>query len=315
MSGGVQFFEVSEDQAGQRLDNFLMARLKGAPKTLIYRVIRKGEVRVNKGRAKADRRVVAGDVIRVPPMRLSEPKVLHAPSAQLVATLENAILYDQDGLLIVNKPSGLAVHGGSGINLGLIESLRQLPGNHGFLELVHRLDRETSGCVMVARKRSVLKFLQDGLRQRGVIQKSYCALVRGAWPKHLRSVDVPLLRNEAVGGERYVRPHSEGKPSLTEFTVLERYAEGTLMEAKPVTGRTHQIRVHAKHVGHALVGDEKYGDDSFNQSMRAFGFKRLFLHARSLEVPLPSGEVIRVEAPLPADLTKALQQLAPLARG
>lgn len=310
MSVGVQYFEVSQDEEGQRLDNFLITRLKGAPKSLVYRVIRKGEVRVNKGRAKPERKLQVGDQVRVPPMRLAEAKEQHAPSAQLVDTLQQAILYNQDGLLIVNKPSGLAVHGGSGINLGLIESLRQLPGNKGFLELVHRLDRETSGCVMVAHKRSVLKFLQEALRQRGQIQKCYWALVQGAWPKHLTSVDVPLLRNEGLNGERFVRPHNDGKPSLTEFRVLQRFATTTLVEARPITGRTHQIRVHARHVGHPLVGDDKYGDDNFNRVMKSQGAKRLFLHAASLQLILPTGEPLFVEAPLPEDLARVLATLS-----
>jgi 23S rRNA pseudouridine955/2504/2580 synthase len=306
----VQYFEVSDDEAGQRLDNYLMSRLKGAPKSLLYRVIRKGEVRVNKGRVKPDSRLSAGDRIRVPPMRLGPSKVPQAPSEAFAAHLASAIVYDKDGLLIVNKPSGLAVHGGSGISLGLIESLRQLPGNKGFMELVHRLDRDTSGLVMVARKRSMLKYLQEGLRQRDLIQKHYLALTAGCWPQGLTQVDAPLLKSEEINSERFVRVHPAGKPSLTRFQVQQAFACATLVEAKPVTGRTHQIRVHAKHAGHPLIGDEKYGDAHMNQQLKLLGARRLFLHAWRLQLQLPSGEALDICAPLPDDLQKVLAALA-----
>lgn len=309
MLTGVQFFEVTENEAQQRLDNFLVTRLKGVPKALVYRVIRKGEVRVNKGRAQPDRRLQIGDVVRVPPMRLSEATAVPVPSQSQVTALQQAIVYDHEGLLVVNKPSGLAVHGGSGVRLGLIESLRQLPGHKGFLELVHRLDKETSGLVMVAKKRSMLTFLQQALRERGRVQKTYWALVRGHWPKQLHQVDAPLLRSDGKGGERYVKVHTEGKPSLTHFKVLQRFQDATLVEAKPITGRTHQIRVHAKHAGHALVGDEKYGDAGFNAQMQRLGIDRLFLHAAALALVLPNEQTLQLEAPLPLNLQQALTRL------
>lgn len=309
MSSKVQLFTVSEDEEGQRLDNYLVTRMKGVPKSAVYRVIRKGEVRVNKGRAKPDRRLQNGDVVRVPPLRMADTQPVAAPGQSLVHHLQNAILYDQGGLLIVNKPAGLAVHGGSGISLGLIEALRQMPGHQGFLELIHRLDRETSGCVMVARKRSVLRHFQERLREREGVQKAYLALVQGSWPKNVTSVDVPLKRFVQNNDERIVRVSAEGKPSLTRFDVLEKFAEATLMRAYPVTGRTHQIRVHALYKGCPLVGDEKYGDTTLSQTFRQLGGKRLFLHAEQLNLVLPDGENICVRAPLPDDLNELLLKL------
>ena len=303
----VQFFEVTADYAGQRLDNFLLARLKGVPKSLIYRVIRKGEVRVNKGRAKPERKLEAGEIVRVPPMRTREVELV-APSQGLVNTLSDAVLYDDNGLMIINKPSGLAVHGGSGINIGMIETLRQAY-NAPYLELVHRLDRDTSGCVMVARKRSMLKYLQDGLRNKGVIQKRYLALVEGHWPKSLSVVDVPLKRCEYPNGERIVRVSAEGKESETHFKVVQYFDGCTLIAAKPLTGRTHQIRVHAQHAGHALVGDEKYASSELNKVMRSKGFKRLFLHAYNLGLSLPDESTLSVSAPLPYDLRRPLEAM------
>ncbi|MCR6651500.1 MAG: 23S rRNA pseudouridine(955/2504/2580) synthase RluC [Cellvibrionaceae bacterium] len=309
MSAKVQLFTVSADEDGQRLDNYLVTRLKGVPKSAVYRVIRKGEVRVNKGRAKPERRLQTGDVIRVPPLRLAETQPLAAPGQSLVLHLQDAVLYDECGLLIVNKPAGLAVHGGSGISLGLIEALRQMPGHHGFLELIHRLDRETSGCVMIARKRSVLKYFQEGLRERQGVQKSYLALVQGRWPKGVTQVDVPLKRFLQNDGERIVRVNAEGKPSLTRFEVLEVLPQATLVRASPVTGRTHQIRVHALHKGCPLVGDDKYGDTALNESLRGQGSRRLFLHAEKLDLTLPDGKSLSVAAPLPDDLDNLLLKL------
>ncbi len=301
----VRFIEVADDFEGQRLDNFLLARLKGVPKSMIYRVIRKGEVRVNKGRAKPDRKLVAGDIVRVPPVRTKQVEQV-TPSQQLLETLDKAVLHDDKGLLIINKPSGLAVHGGSGIHIGMIEALRQAyQAPH--LELVHRLDRDTSGCIMVARKRSVLKHLQEALRHKGQIQKYYLALVAGHWPKNLSVVDVPLKRCEYPNGERIVRVHEEGKPSVTHFKVIQAFADCTLVLAKPLTGRTHQIRVHAQHAGHALIGDEKYTDATINKTMRNKGFKRLCLHACRLDLPMLEGHTLSTSAPLPDDLLNPLR--------
>lgn len=308
----VQYYQVTENEDGQRLDNYLLSRLKGAPKSLIYRVIRKGEVRVNKGRVKPDTRLKPGDMVRVPPMRLSEEQAPVPVGEGLKQHLLASIIYDADGLLVVNKPSGLAVHGGSGVSLGLIESLRQLPGNHGFLELVHRLDRDTSGLVMVARKRSMLTYLQECLRERGVIQKTYLALVQGSWPKHRNQVNAPLLKSGEMNQERFVKVAAQGKPSLTEFQIVQTFLNCTLVEAKPITGRTHQIRVHAQYAGCPLIGDEKYGAAEVNSAFRAFGCRRLFLHAARLDLVLPSGAPLSLSAPLPEDLSACLNQLARL---
>jgi len=305
----VQVLTVTEDEEGQRVDNYLISRLKGVPKSAVYRIIRKGEVRVNKGRVKPDRKLSIGDQVRIPPMKTLVQKPPAVPGHNLINLLNDSILYDQDGLMVVNKPSGLAVHGGSGVNLGLIEALRQLPGTHGFLELVHRLDKETSGCVMIARKRSVLKKLQEALRLRKGVGKNYLALVQGAWPKKLRLVDVPLKRNLLASGERVVRVSSDGKSAQTRVEIVKRYDVATLVKASPITGRTHQIRVHCKHGGCPLVGDEKYGDTSSAEMFNRLGSSRLFLHAASIELNIPDWEPIKVEAPLPEDLVELLSRL------
>jgi 23S rRNA pseudouridine955/2504/2580 synthase len=312
----VSFVSVDDDQAGQRLDNFLMARLKGVPKSRIYNIIRKGEVRVNKGRSKPDYKIVQGDEIRIPPVRMSEKDPVTKPSNTMTTLLESSILFENEGLLVINKPPGLAVHGGSGISLGLIETLRQMRPDARYLELIHRLDRDTSGCIMIAKKRSMLRHLQAALREKNTsgITKVYQALVIGHWPKTCRRVDAPLLKVEVADDERVVRVHADGKPSLTEFKLLQDYSNCSLIEARPITGRTHQIRVHAKHMGHSLVGDEKYGDDEFNKEMKAKGVKRLFLHAAELGFYLPEAkEKTIVKAPLAADLTAVLNKLELLA--
>ena len=254
----VRWLEIDTDIAGQRIDNYLMARLKGVPKSLIYRILRKGEVRVNKGRVKPDYKLQPGDVVRVPPVRVAQKVDLMRPSDSLATFLKDNTLYEDDDLFIVNKPSGLAVHGGSGVSLGLIESLRQIRDER-FLELVHRLDRGTSGCVMVAKSRRGLLYMQQQLRD-GDIDKVYRALVVGRWPNRRRQVKVSLLKSQLSSGERIVRAveqeTSGAKASLTEYRVLNRYAESTLVEAKPVTGRTHQIRVHSQYTGHPILGDD-----------------------------------------------------------
>lgn len=311
MFQGVQYITVSADESGQRVDNYLIRILKGAPKSLIYRVIRKGEVRVNKGRVKPERKLLEGDILRVPPVRVAEPSTAK-PSEQLQKLLKESMVYESDQLMIVNKPSGLAVHGGSGLSLGLIEALRAMDDSPPYLELVHRLDRDTSGCVMVAKKRSMLKHIQQLLASGHGVDKRYLALVKGAWSKRKTRVDAPLRKNELHSGERVVRVLPDGKPSITEFRIITRYDTSTLVEAKPITGRTHQIRVHALHAGHPLVGDDKYGDADFDKEMKQKGVKRLFLHAASLSLKLPDGRTLRVEAPLPQDLSKGLKNLTEL---
>lgn len=306
----VQFLEVEPELAGQRIDNFLRTRLKGVPKTLIYRILRKGEVRVNKGRIKPDYKLQAGDVVRVPPLRMSEPDE-PAPLAQgLLERLEAAVVYEDKGLIVLNKPIGIAVHGGSGLSYGVIEAFRQLRPDARELELVHRLDRDTSGLLMIAKKRSMLRYLHEALRGDGV-DKRYLALVRGSWPTSKKRVSAPLLKNTLRSGERMVEVSDQGKEALTLFRVVRRFGEfATLVEASPITGRTHQIRVHARHAGHSIAGDPKYGDEVFDREIRELGGKRLFLHAHSLRLTLPDGTELAVEAPVDELWTATLERLS-----
>lgn len=308
-ASSVQFLEVEPELAGQRIDNFLRARLKGAPKTLIYRILRKGEVRVNKGRIKPDYRLQAGDIVRVPPLRLAEADE-PVPLAQgLLERLEASIVHEDKGLIVINKPAGIAVHGGSGLSYGVIEAFRQLRPDARELELVHRLDRDTSGLLMIAKKRSMLRHLHAALRGDGV-DKRYMALVRGSWPTARKQVNAPLLKNTLRSGERMVEVSDEGKEALTLFRVLRRFGEfATLVEASPVTGRTHQIRVHARHAGHSIAGDPKYGDEDFTREIRELGGKRLFLHAYQLRITLPEGEVLSLEAPVDEMWQQTLERL------
>lgn len=308
-STGVQLLDVPADYAGQRIDNFLRTQLKGAPKTLIYRILRKGEVRVNKGRIKPDYRLQAGDQIRVPPLRLSEPDEPAPLARGLLERLEDSIVHEDKALIVINKPAGIAVHGGSGLSGGVIEVFRQLRPDARDIELVHRLDRDTSGLLMIAKKRSMLRFLHEQLRGDGV-DKRYHALVRGHWPAAKKKINAPLLKNTLRSGERMVEVNDEGKEALTEFRVLRRYGEfATLVEARPVTGRTHQIRVHARHAGHAIAGDPKYGDEAFSQEIRDLGGKRLFLHSANLVIPLPEGGQLRLEAPVDSTWSQTLERL------
>ncbi|MCJ0974340.1 23S rRNA pseudouridine(955/2504/2580) synthase RluC [Pseudomonas sp. PS1] len=308
-TSGVQLLEVSPELAGQRIDNFLRTQLKGVPKTLIYRILRKGEVRVNKGRIKPEYKLQAGDMVRVPPLRIAE-RDEPVPLAQgLLERLEAAILYEDKALMVINKPAGIAVHGGSGLSFGVIEALRQLRPECKELELVHRLDRDTSGLLMVAKKRSMLRHLHEQLRGDGV-DKRYMALVRGRWDSGKKQVSAPLLKNTLRSGERMVEVTSDGKEALTLFRVLRRFGDfATLVEAKPVTGRTHQIRVHARHAGHGIAGDSKYGDEDFSREIRELGGKRLFLHAYALTVPLPDGAELKLEAPVDELWTSTLERL------
>lgn len=308
----VRLVEVHADQAGQRIDNFLISQLKGVPRSRIYRLLRKGEVRVNGGRTKADYKLAPGDQVRLPPVRVPQRPPPRVPGSNLIELVTQAFLYEDDDVLAINKPPGLAVHGGSGIDLGLIEILR-----HHFqsqrLELVHRLDRETSGCVLVAKRRQVLKDLQAQFRE-GTVHKRYQVLVAGSWPRHCNRIEAPLLKNQLAGGERMVMVSSAGKPSATEFRVLRRFQQVSLLEANLLTGRTHQIRVHTQHVGHPIVGDDKYGDRECNKLMARYGARRLFLHSAHLDFRRPGGqERLALEAPVPHDLAQVLDKLAPFA--
>ena len=305
----VRVVEVKPDFQGQRIDNFLMTYLKGAPRTFIYRILRRGEVRVNKGRIKASYRVQAGDQVRIPPMRLPEPKAGIEPGEGLKRRLEESILYEDKRFLVINKPSGVAVHGGSGVSYGLIEALRSLRPHEHHLELVHRLDRDTSGCLLISKKRSALRILHELMRENR-IDKRYWALLAGQCEWKTRMVDAALRKNTLKGGERIVRVDADGKPAKTRFRCLRRFRDATLVEAHLLTGRTHQIRVHVASMGHPVLGDVKYGDEPSNRTMKVKGLRRLFLHAATLRFRWPDEkEDIVIDAPLEKVLLDVLERL------
>lgn len=311
----VQFFEVDADQSGQRIDNFLRTLLKGVPKSLIYRILRKGEVRVNKKRVKPEYKLCDGDLIRVPPMRVSDPADPPSTKLDRVATLESHILFEDEAIIVVNKPSGMAVHGGSGLSFGVIEALRALRPDARFLELVHRLDRDTSGCLLIAKKRSALRNLHEQLRNKSV-DKRYQALVVGQWPESRHKVKAPLQKNILKSGERLVSVSPEGKESETRYRLLQSFNNASLVEASPITGRTHQIRVHCLHAGHPIACDDKYGDGEFETKMRNLGLQRLFLHAHRLSFIHPvSNQKMTFEAPLDENLSQTLAKLAEFSGG
>jgi 23S rRNA pseudouridine955/2504/2580 synthase len=302
-------YQASSEDDGQRLDNFLLRYLKGVPKSHIYRLLRKGEVRVNKGRVNASTRLAVGDQVRIPPLRVAEAEPAASPPRPLQELLERRILFEDQGLLLINKPSGLAVHGGSGLSFGLIEALRAMRPQESGLELVHRIDRDTSGCLLLAKRRSVLRDLHEQIRLNRV-EKRYLALLAGRWRHGKERVDAPLLKNVTQGGERMVRVDPRGKPAQTQFSVQRRFAGYSLVEALLETGRTHQIRVHAAHIGSPIGGDEKYGDDKVNEQLRGLGLKRLFLHAASLSFSLPGDKrPRRFSAPLDEELEELLARL------
>lgn len=280
----VRYTEVSSEEEGQRLDNYLIRLLKGVPKSHIYRLIRSGEVRVNKKRAKPMSRLTTGDIVRIPPVRRSEDKPVRLSSG-LKGRLTDSIIYEDEKLLVLNKPSGIAVHGGSGLSLGVIEALRKARTDLPYLELAHRLDKETSGCLVLAKKRSTLRAIQAKLLDREV-KKIYWALLDGTWQGNKKIlVDQPLLKNTLKSGERVVKVHQEGKPSQTTVCLLENFEEVCLVEASPKTGRTHQIRVHTAILGHPIIGDEKYGQGRFPSNIEKRN-ERLYLHARSIQFTL-----------------------------
>ena len=303
----VQFISLSEEESGQRLDNFLLRTLSGVPKTRIYKAIRKGEVRVNKGRAKPETKLASGDMIRIPPLDVAEVSEPAAIPDRWFKRIANSIVYDDKNLIVLNKPTGLAVHGGSGVTFGLIESLRQIFPNQRYLELVHRLDRDTSGLIMVAKRAATLRELHQLLRGDGV-DKRYLALVHGKWPAHRVRVEASLAKSGLSSGERVVRVSAEGRRSVTDFRVVERFSGATLIEAKPITGRTHQIRVHAQHAGHPILGDPKYASEEQLLFARSTGLKRLFLHAHQLGFKL-DGKRYTLEAPLDLELQKVCESL------
>jgi 23S rRNA pseudouridine955/2504/2580 synthase len=297
--------------AGQRIDNFLRNQLKNIPKSMIYRIVRKGEVRVNKKRIKAEYKLKAGDLVRIPPVTIEEKTEENVPSTKLnkVSELEQCIIYEDDHMLILNKPSGTAVHGGSGLKFGAIEALRALRPDARFLELVHRIDRDTSGILLVAKKRSALRHLQAQFREK-TVQKYYFALVMGEWKNSCKVVNAPLLKNEV---NSIVRVNPNGKASETRFKVLEKFQEATLIQASPITGRTHQIRVHAQYTGHPIAWDDRYGDRRFDAYTGKVGLNRLFLHAANIKFIHPgSEEKMDISAPMERRLEKALTGLRKL---
>jgi 23S rRNA pseudouridine955/2504/2580 synthase len=320
-AGGPQVRRIVVDEggAGQRLDNFLLRLLKGVPKTHVYRVIRSGEVRVNKGRAAADTRLALGDEVRVPPVRVSASAADTPGAAPAAPPREFPILFEDAHLLAIDKPAGVAVHGGSGVSFGVIEQLRQARPGEKFLELVHRLDKETSGVLLLAKKRSALTNVQDQFRARDT-GKTYAALVIGHWPAKLKVIDVALHKTLDARGERHVLPvaadHPDGRRSISLVQVLQDYQLATLLDVTLKTGRTHQIRVHLQQAGHPIVGDPKYGDFALNrqwargEGLGGHRFERMFLHARQLAFDHPaSGERITLDAPLPPECTALLARL------
>lgn len=305
----VRYLSISHNDAGQRIDNCLLRHLKGVPRSLIYRLLRRGEVRVNKKRTKPQYRLNEADIIRIPPIRTAKPPIAITVPLKLIAQLQNAILYEDDYLLVINKPAGLAVHGGSGITIGFIEALRTIRSDQPFLELAHRIDKQTSGCIMIAKQRSALNHLHQQLQQ-GTIDKRYLMLAMGQWGNNHTTVTAPLRKNTLSSGERIVRVTPIGKPSRTVFTVIKRYSQATLLEAHPMTGRMHQIRVHAQHLKHPLLGDNKYGNTNSQQYTKKIKLQRLFLHASRLCLLHPHNKKpLTIEAPLEVTLQQLVNQL------
>lgn len=306
---GVRHVEVTGQDVGQRLDNYLARHFKGVPRSRIYKMLRKGEVRVNRKRVKADYRVAEGDLVRLPPVHQPAPGQRPTIPRGVGEQIEAAIVYEDETLMVVDKPSGLAVHGGSGLAFGLIEALREQRPNQPFLELGHRLDRETSGCLVIAKTRPALNAFHQVLRDGGV-EKHYLALLAGRWQGKGRRVDESLARSGRRGDERLVQVDEEGKASVSFFEPVTRYAHLTLVDVRIDTGRTHQIRVHAAHLGHPLAGDDKYGDFELNRELRKLGLKRLFLHSASLRFRMPdTGQLYDFNAPLPDELQRVLQRI------
>lgn len=303
---GVRKVRIDSDQAGQRIDNFLRRALPGLPKSRLYRIIRRGEVRVNGGRIKVEYRLVAGDEVRIPPARITAAPG-EAPAGKVV-DIENQIIFEDKRILVINKPSGLAVHGGSGISHGAIELLRAARPGLRDLSLVHRLDRETSGCLVLAKRRSALRELHELFRQ-GTVEKNYLALVAGDWQLGEHMVNAPLNVDHRRNGERHVIVSKSGKPARTMFRLSRTFGKFSLMQCQPQTGRTHQIRVHALHAGHPIACDERYGDPDVNAAVKKQGLKRLFLHAQSIAFPDDSGNEAHFTAPLPDDLEKLLNRI------
>lgn len=306
---GVQKITIHADDDGQRIDNFIQRIAGGLPKSRLYKIIRKGEVRVNGGRVKPEYRLQADDVLRLPPMFTKTKADTPTVSPRLQQLLVDAVLYEDDDVLVLNKPEGLAVHGGSGVNIGLIEALRQVRSDIRSLELVHRLDRGTSGCLLITKKRSMLRRLHAQMRE-GHIHKHYSALVAGCWDKKLTEINAPLIKNHLASGERYVKVAKEGRRSVTQFRLERSNAAASLLDIRLLTGRTHQIRVHTQFAGHPIVGDDKYGDSDANTYFKRLGNSRLCLHARQLSFELPQGgQRITVTAPVSGAMAAMIEQV------
>lgn len=306
----VRYVVIDEERQGQRLDNFLIASLKGLPKSHIYRIVRKGEVRVNKKRVKPDYRLQTGDSVRLPPLTLSERTQISNVPDNLLQTFKDRILFESDSLIILNKPIGIPVHGGNEVSLSVIDVAKKLWPHCKGIELAHRLDKETSGCLILAKKRSALRAIHALLRE-GKIKKKYLVLVAGQWQGGPKTISLALQKNQLQSGERMVRIDEQGKMAITTFTPQEILKKATLLEADIETGRTHQIRVHAAYSGHPVIGDEKYGDHDFNKMAKKMGFKRMFLHAYFIEFEWPMDEkTIMVQAPLDAEFTQAIESFS-----
>ncbi len=305
---GVRYLKVGREEAGQRIDNYLLRVLKDVPRSHIYRLLRSGQVRVNKGRAKPMRKLSADDEIRLPPLRQAEAGAIARPPDALLERVLATVLQEDSDLLVVNKPPGLAAHAGTDVRFGVIEILRAARPDLAYLELAHRLDRDTSGVLVLAKTRAALTALHAALRERNA-HKSYLALVSGAWPDALRQVRIPLVKNALQGGERMVRANNAGQDAHSEFEVRERFGRlATLVRVTLHTGRTHQIRAHAQLSGHPVAGDPKYGEREADRKLREYGLKRMFLHAECLRVSLPGGRY-DLRAPLPAELAQILERL------
>lgn len=307
----VEYKAIGQEEVGQRLDNYLARTLKGVPRSLIYRILRKGEVRVNKKRVEPSYKLQLDDQIRIPPVKVSATDVkVPSTNLQIVQNIKNNILFENEQIFVVNKPCAIASHGGSGIEFGLIEALRALFPQYPFLELAHRLDRETSGCLIIAKRRSALRDLHEQFRQR-IVKKRYLTLVPGRWDKKLKLVQAPLIRNQLKSGERMVEVNfKQGAPSSTGFELVEYLKGASLIQAMPHTGRTHQIRVHTAYVNHPVGGDEKYGDPVFNKYLKEHGLHRMFLHSNKIIFNDPqSHELLKITAPLPDELQLVVDNL------
>jgi len=302
----VKILTITARHHDQRLDNFLLSQLKGVPKSRIYKLLRSGQVRVNKGRKKPNYRVQLDDQVRIPPIRMEEKNLDEAPP-YLLDKLKHCLLFEDEHLLVLNKPAGLAVHSGSNIAFGVIEILRQLRGNTD-LELVHRLDRDTSGCLIIAKSRLALNALHTLFREDDGLQKIYRCILAGRWQGGEKMIDAPLLKNTLHGGERMVMVDEQGKSAKSLFTPLDYFPNATFAEVKLFTGRTHQIRVHAAHQQHPVAGDKKYGDERFNKQIKKLGFKRMYLHAYRLSFRL-NNQDYNITAPLDSDWQKLQEKL------